>query len=67
MPHASDAAPIVPRDRRAFSGDGLSLVPWSTRFDEPIPLPAGGELRTLLDAGFDNYLAACTNARSGKR
>jgi hypothetical protein len=31
--------------------DGLSLVPWSTRFDEPIPLPDGGELRTLLDAG----------------
>ena len=24
---------------------------WSARFDEPIPLPDGGELRTLLDAG----------------
>jgi len=24
---------------------------WSRRFDEPIPLPAGGALRTLLDAG----------------
>ena len=24
---------------------------WSRTFDEPIPLPDGGELRTLLDAG----------------
>ena len=24
---------------------------WSARFHEPIPLPDGGELRTLLDAG----------------
>jgi hypothetical protein len=24
---------------------------WSARFDEPIALPDGGELRTLLDAG----------------
>jgi hypothetical protein len=24
---------------------------WSARFDEPIPLPEGGEFRTLLDAG----------------
>ena len=24
---------------------------WSRKFDEPIPLPDGGELRTLLDAG----------------
>jgi hypothetical protein len=24
---------------------------WSARFDDPIPLPDGGELRTLLDAG----------------
>jgi hypothetical protein len=27
------------------------MVDWSRRFDEPIPLPAGGALRTLLDAG----------------
>jgi hypothetical protein len=27
--------------------DGLSVVPWSTRFDDPISLPDGGELRTL--------------------
>jgi nitroreductase len=24
---------------------------WTREFDEPIPLPDGGELRTLLDAG----------------
>ena len=24
---------------------------WSRKFDEPIPLPDGGELRTLIDAG----------------
>ena len=24
---------------------------WSARFHEPIPLPDGGELRTLIDAG----------------
>ena len=24
---------------------------WSRKFDDPIPLPDGGELRTLLDAG----------------
>jgi len=24
---------------------------WKRPFDEPIPLPDGGELRTLLDAG----------------
>lgn len=29
---------------------------WSARFDDPIPLPDGGELTTLLDAG--NYVAA---------
>jgi len=26
-------------------------VPWSTRFDEPIPLPNGRTLVTLQDAG----------------
>ena len=29
---------------------------WSRKLDEPIPLPDGGELRTLLDAG--RYVAA---------
>jgi hypothetical protein len=28
---------------------------WSRSFDDPIPLPDGGELRTLRDAG--NFLA----------
>jgi hypothetical protein len=28
---------------------------WSRTFDDPIPLPDGGELRTLRDAG--NYIA----------
>jgi hypothetical protein len=28
-----------------------SLRGWSREFDEPIPLPDGGELRTLIDAG----------------
>jgi hypothetical protein len=27
------------------------MADWSRRFDEPIPLTTGGELRTLLDAG----------------
>jgi hypothetical protein len=29
----------------------ISRQGWSRAFDEPIPLPDGGELRTLLDAG----------------
>ena len=29
---------------------------WKRAFDEPIPLPDGGELRTLIDAG--RYVAA---------
>jgi hypothetical protein len=31
-------------------GDGLSLVSWRRRFDEPIKLPGGGRLFTLKDA-----------------
>jgi hypothetical protein len=27
------------------------MTDWARRFDEPIPLPDGGELRTLQDAG----------------
>ena len=27
------------------------MADWSRHFDEPIALPDGGELRTLLDAG----------------
>ena len=30
--------------------DGISIVPWSRRFDEPIKLPDGGKLVTLKDA-----------------
>ncbi|MBH5369034.1 hypothetical protein [Bradyrhizobium glycinis] len=31
-------------------------MPWSTRFDDPIALPGGDKLPTLLDSG--NYIAA---------
>jgi hypothetical protein len=34
---------------------------WSRQFDEPIPLPDGGELRTLLDAG--RYIEALPKAK----
>jgi hypothetical protein len=38
---------------------------WSRAFDEPISLPDGGELRTLLDAGryVDKYLVTIRPAR----
>jgi hypothetical protein len=29
---------------------GVTLAGWSRTFDDPIPLPDGGELRTLRDA-----------------
>jgi hypothetical protein len=35
-------------------------VPWTTRFDPPIPLPDGGTLATLRDAG--DYIAALSAA-----
>ena len=34
----------------ARRGDGLSLVPWSTRFHAPIEMPKGKPLLTLKDA-----------------
>ena len=34
----------------ARCGDGLSLVPWSARFNEPIPVPKRKPLATLKDA-----------------
>ena len=37
-----------------ISGMDVEAMPdrdWKRAFDEPIPLPDGGELRTLLDAG----------------
>jgi hypothetical protein len=40
----------LPLERAARPGDGLSLVSWSRRFVEPIPLPGGGKLVTLKDA-----------------
>jgi hypothetical protein len=33
---------------------------WDRAFDDPIPLPGGGELRTLRDAG--NYIAKLPKA-----
>ena len=38
------------------SGAALADRGWKRAFDEPIQLPDGGELRTLLDAG--RYVAA---------
>jgi hypothetical protein len=35
-------------------------VPWSARFDEPIPLPRGRQLVTLEDAG--NYITKLPRA-----
>jgi hypothetical protein len=46
-------------------GDGLSLMSWSARFDEPIPGPDGGELRTLLDAW--RYVDALLRSMHGRR
>jgi hypothetical protein len=42
---------------------------WKRAFDKPIPLPDGGELRTLLDAGryVDALPRSMHDARSGKR
>jgi len=36
------------------------MADWSRHFDEPITLPDGGELRTLLDAG--RYVEALPEA-----
>jgi hypothetical protein len=35
-------------------------VPWSSRFDEPIPVPKGKQLVTLKDAG--NYITKLPKA-----
>jgi hypothetical protein len=37
---------------------------WSRAFDDPIPFPGGGELRTLRDAG--HYVTALSKADQGK-
>jgi hypothetical protein len=42
------------RSRGTVGGMDVEAMPdrgWSRAFDEPIPLPDGGELRTQLDAG----------------
>lgn len=36
------------------------MTGWSTPFDDPIPLPGGGELVTLMDAG--EYVAGLPKA-----
>jgi len=38
---------------------------WLQRFDEPIPLPEGGELRTLLDASL--YIEALPKEKFHRR
>ena len=37
---------------------------WQRRFDDPIPLPDGGELVTLEDAGHLHHEASESGARS---
>jgi hypothetical protein len=51
---------IIREDRKP-SRDGLSLMPWSARFDDPIPVPKGKPLVTLKDAG--NYITKLPKAR----
>jgi hypothetical protein len=38
---------------------------WGHAFDDPIPLPSGGKLRSLRDAG--EYVAALSKAEQGKQ
>ena len=47
--HAADRSRQAGDCRRPLAA--WTIVPWSARFDEPIVLPDGGELVTLLDAG----------------
>jgi hypothetical protein len=47
-------------EQEAGRSDGLSVVPWSRRFDEPIALPRGRQLVTLKDAG--NYITKLPKA-----
>jgi hypothetical protein len=37
------------------------MADWSRKFDEPIPLPDGGELKTLYEAG--RYVEALPKRR----
>ena len=45
------------------------LMPWSRRFENPIPLPDGRTLRTLRDAAsyLMHYRAKPGNRMNGKR
>jgi hypothetical protein len=45
------------------------MADWSRHFDEPIVLPDGGELRTLLDAGryVDKILLLAAEGREPVR
>jgi hypothetical protein len=44
------------------SGAALPDRDWKRAFDEPIQLPDGGELRTVLDAG--RYVAAFPDGKN---
>jgi hypothetical protein len=39
----------------------MSESSWRRQFEDPIPLPGGSELRTLLDAG--NYIQSLSKAK----
>ena len=39
----------------------MSEIDWRRSFEDPIPLPGGSELRTLLDAG--NYIQSLSKAK----
>ena len=47
-------------EQEASGRDGLPGVPWSSPFDDPIPLPNGRRLLTLQDAG--NYITRLPKA-----
>lgn len=52
-------------EQKARTRDGLSLVPWSTPFEEPIVLPNGRKLITLKDAG--DYITRLPKADTAPR
>lgn len=37
------------------------MAGWQRKLEDPIPLPSGGELRTLLDAG--NYIQSLSKTK----
>jgi hypothetical protein len=59
-----DGLLIVARGVQGRSDSGVNANPgWSRKFDEPVPLPGGGELRTLHDAA--DYIMNCRRPTSG--